>query len=161
MNKFNNQALAAFLLPNSGEITKENIVTLLNTLIQKEHFQRDFYEWCHYMLPGPCGAALQDHVEEHMKDEMDHTKYLQRHIIHFGGIPILERLPVPKVESTLKAMLEKNLEMEKEAVQNYTDTISLLEPLKEFTALRVDIETVLSDEMEHVQDLERWLKECR
>lgn len=140
--------------------TAQGVVELLNDLLVQEFQQRDLYENYQYYLFGAAGEALQDHIKEHLEDEMEHIETLQRHITSLGGTPTSHRLVVPEVEPlTLEGILQADLALEKEAVASYSAAVSAFEGEEAYTALKVDLEDIVSQEMEHVHDLERWLAE--
>ena len=137
-----------------------DVINTLQELIMGEFRQRDMYEAYDYLLFGSVGIAVQEHLREHMADEMAHATTLQRYITGMGDKPTLDRHPIPKVEPlSFQAILEEDLKLEREAVENYTKAISSLEGLEEFTSLRVELENILIAEQEHVHDIERWLKD--
>ena len=137
-----------------------DIINTLQELLKNEFKQHDLYQAYSYMLFGSVGIAVQEHLKEHMADELDHASILQRYITGMGAQPTLDRHPIPEVSPvSFKTILEKDLELEKNAVDNYTKAIQSLEGLTEFTSLRVDLENILTVEQEHAHDIDRWLKE--
>jgi bacterioferritin len=138
---------------------KEDVVACLNDLLLDEYLQRDLYESYAYLLFGPEAIAVQEHLQGHLDDEMDHIKILQRYIVTLGGLPTLDRKPITVIEPLeFYAILEKDLELEHTAVSKYSKAIADLEGSTEFTALKIDLENILAQEMEHVHDLVLWLK---
>jgi bacterioferritin (cytochrome b1) len=136
-----------------------DVAGMLTPLLLSEYQQRDLYEHYSYLLFGPEGIAVQDHLREHMNDEMSHIETLQRYMVSYGCQMPTQRLPVPTAANvSLSTILAKDLEHEKSAVANYATAVRALEEAgDEFIALRVDLENILSQEQEHVHDLERWL----
>jgi len=139
-------------------ISEYGIVDILNSLLMAEYRQRDFYEAYDYLLFGAASLSIQEHLREHVDAEMEHIKILQRYIVGFGGEPTLDRHTVPGVEASLENILRKDLELEREAVRSYSTFLKGIEGKEEYIALKVDVETILSAEMEHVHDLENLLK---
>jgi bacterioferritin (cytochrome b1) len=136
-----------------------DVVEMLQTLLKSEFRQRDLYEAYDWVLSGSVSISVKEHLLEHLEDEMTHASTLQRFLTGLGVNPTLERHPIPEVEPcTYTKILEKDLELEKEAVENYTKAIAKLEGLEEWTSLRVELENILIAEQEHVHDLERWIK---
>lgn len=136
-----------------------DVVEMLQDLLKREYEQRDLYESYDYLMLGPEAIAVQEHLQEHLAQEMEHIRTLHRYLTHVNVRPTLERLPVPEISPlSLEGILGKDLELEKAAVEKYSDAIRRLEELPEWTSLRVDLENILSDEQEHVHDIERWLK---
>lgn len=144
-----------------GDISHDDVVDALQDLLKQEYLQRDVYESFRYLLFSPAGIPVREHLEEHMGEEMGHIDTLQRYIVGYGSVPTLVRLPVRDLgEYNLKSIMQYNLELEKDAVRNYSLTIGALEKLgPEFVALKNELENIVVQESEHVHDLERWLKE--
>lgn len=139
-----------------------DIVGGLNELLKSEYLQRELYQAYDYLLAGPEAIAVQEHLREHLDQEMEHIQVLQRYITGLGEVPTLERLPIPDLSPvSLRVILEKDLEWELKAVADYTIFLQKLDQIPELRALAVDIENILSQEMEHSHDLHRWLKELR
>lgn len=136
------------------------ILDALNTLLQKEYLQRDLYETYDYLIFGPSSVGIREHLREHMEEETEHVRILQRYIVSMGGKPTLERLPVPEINPlSLGGILKKDLELERDAVTSYTTQIKALESDENYTSLRVDLENILVVEQEHTHDLERWIRD--
>jgi len=148
------QAIAEFGGPGVPEV-----VEVLQSLLQDEYLQRDVYEQYGYLIFGPEGIAVQEHLAEHMEEEMQHILTLQRYITGFGDTPTFDRLPIPVVPPTLRDIMELDQALERQAVARYSAVISLLEAAgAQFIPLRVDLENIVSQEQEHLFDLDRWLK---
>lgn len=138
------------------------VVRMLQDLLKKEYHQRDLYQAYDYLLLGHESISLQEHLQEHMAEEMEHIRTLHRYLTNLGELPTLQRDPIEDLSKTgnlnVKGILSIDLVHEKDAVDSYTKAIRFLErSAPEFTALRVDLENILSMEMEHVHDLERYL----
>lgn len=135
------------------------IVEMLNHLLLKEYLQRDVYEQYSYLIMGPEAISVREHLKEHMEEEMAHIETMQKYVVSYGGHPVMDRLPLPSARSTsLIDVMRLDLELEVEAVKLYTDAISTLERLpSDYIPLRVDLETIVSQEQEHMMDLQRWL----
>jgi bacterioferritin (cytochrome b1) len=138
--------------------SEHGVVDILNSLLKEEYLQRDLYETYDWLLFGPSSVAIQEHLQEHLKDEMEHIRLLQRYIVHLGGLPTLERHAVPAIDPlTFENILEKNLELEKSAVKLYSNFASALDENEDLLGLKVDLENIISEETEHVHDLQQWL----
>lgn len=135
------------------------IIELLNKLLLTEFLQRDVYETYSYYLFGLCSSGLQEHLEEHRKQEDEHIRVLQRYLMGLGAEPLLKRTSIPSIDPPITNILMKDLELEREALKYYSDAVVLLEQSKssEYIALRVDLENILVQEQEHVHDLMQWL----
>lgn len=143
-----------------GRIDKDDLIETIQDLLLEEYLQRDVYENYRYLLFGPDGIGVKEHLEEHMLEEMEHIDILQRYLVSLGGIPSTDRkkIPVPE-EYSLDGLMKLNLELENNAVEKYSLIINGLSEIPEHIAIRIDLENILVQEQEHVHDLERWLKE--
>lgn len=137
-----------------------DVINLLTKLLLQEYQQRDLYETYGYYLYGLSSPAIQTHLAEHLKQEMAHIEILQRYLMELEADPVVDRLEIPRVEPPIENILKKDLELEREAVKNYSVAIRALEDSQneQFIALRVDLENILVQEQEHVHDLIQWLR---
>lgn len=138
-----------------------DILDVLQELLKDEYLQRDLYENYRYLLFGADGIPIMEHLEDHLNEEMKHANTLQRYIVSLGGVPTTERHIIPHVEKgNLKELLHLNLKHEKAAVEKYSIAIKAIEEIGNVlhAALINDLEDITSDETNHAQDLERWLK---
>lgn len=143
-------------------VSREYVIDMLQSLLQSEFLQRDLYEAYDYLLLGPEAIAVQSHLREHLEQEMEHIRLIQRYLVHFQTRPSLERHTIPLLQDpSLRTVLAQDLEQERKAVADYSAFIRTLEPHEEYTALRVDLENILVQESEHMHDIERWLEDFR
>lgn len=150
------------LVQEQADELKGQVLLILNDLLMDEFLQRDLYQAYDFLLFGTDGIPVQEHLQEHLDEEMAHIRTLMRYITSLGGQPTTMRREIPFLErATLRGIMKLNLEYETTAVNKYAQVIKWLEDNggSEMTPLRVDIETILSQEQEHKHDLERWLKE--
>jgi len=149
---------------------QDRIIEMLQGLLRDEYLQRDVYEAYQYSLYGVAVPGIQEHLKDHMEEEMKHIIVLQRYLMEFGGEVPLDRHPVPKINPNMESILKKDLELEYQAVTHYAQTIGFLDGLEcvegeelcdklRFTALRIDLENILVEEQEHVHDLIQWLNQ--
>lgn len=149
---------------------QNRVIEMLQGLLLDEYLQRDVYEAYQYSLFGVASPSIQEHLKEHMDEEMGHILTLQRYLMELGGEVPLNRHPVPRLESNMDAILKRDLELENAAVMHYAQAIGFLDGLEcaegeefcdkaRFTALRVDLENILVEEQEHVHDLIQWLNQ--
>lgn len=145
-----------------GDINGNDIVNTLQDLYKDECRQQDVYENYRYLLFGPQGIGVMEHLEEHMKEEQSHRSLLQRYIVSLGHFPTVDRHLIPTLgEYNLKSLMQLNLKLELEAVEKYSIVVKGIEGLNNLihVALLNDLQEITSQETEHMQDLERWLKE--
>ena len=145
-----------------GLINQGDIVAVLQELLKHEYLQKDVYETYQYLLLGPEGIAVSEHLDEHYDEETAHVRILQRYLVALNAIPTLERFPISKPDTNdLEGLMRLNHALEMEAVERYSIVAKGLEGLNDskHVALINDLQTIASEETEHSQDLGRWLKE--
>jgi bacterioferritin (cytochrome b1) len=156
------KALASIIGDMSSDV---QVIMLLNKLLVTEYLQRDVYEQFSYLLFGPMGIQVREHLKAHMAEEMRHIETLQKYVISLGGEPTAERHPIPLPVMrpySLRSILQLNLELETKAVSDYSEVILYLESLPDAAKhlpLKIELEDIVREEKEHTMDLERWLME--
>lgn len=105
---------------------------------------------------GFAGVELREILEEEITDELGHAAYLMDVIVDLGGEPTTAPQQFDKPEG-LRAMLEFDLEMEKQDVQNYMDHAALAGELG-YPELQMRLEEMAADEAGHARDLRRLLR---
>lgn len=140
-------------------LDKKQVIKLLKDLLLLEYLQRDVYETYSYWLFGYSSSPIQEHLKEHMLEEMKHIETLQRYLMYLGSDPILDRFEIPQIPNpTFKNILLFDLDLEEDAVKRYTEAIQYLDKDPKYSSLRIDIENILVQEQEHVHDLDQWLR---
>lgn len=152
-------SLLATKLPPSNR-NQHKIIHMLRQLLLDEYLQRDIYETYSYYLFGLCSSDLQKHLQEHRAHEDKHIQVLNRYLMGLRAEPLLKRLPVPKINPPIGNLLMADLELELVAVEHYSNAVLMLDEMRDprFVSLRVDLENILSEEQEHVHDLQQWLR---
>ena len=133
-------------------VTSASVLPMLQEALKTEYQQWDMYYTYKDRLRGACRDSVADHFEEHAKDEADHIETLQRHIQAMGAEPTLDRLSIPKLEKVeLRPILLLQIKFEEQAVAHYKMLLDTLG--EENSALRIDIENIMTQEQEHAHDL--------
>ena len=88
-------------------------------------------------------------------DEQAHAQFLADKIANLGGEPTTKPRPVPHAEQP-REMLENALDAEKQAIADYEERILQAEALGE-VGLKVNLESQVSDETRHKEEIERIL----
>ena len=137
----------------------DQIISRLEDLLLAEYLQRDVYETYSYYLFGYVSSPIQKHLKDHMNEEMAHITTLQRYLADLGAAPLVDREPIPHINPSLEDILRFDLALEKEAVENYSEVIEMLEGAgRQYISLRIELENILVQEQEHVHDLNQWLR---
>lgn len=108
------------------------------------------------LASGAHRMELTGFFESEIADELEHAKYLSHKIVALGGMPTTQPAPVTLSQDN-QEMLQLSLEAEKATIERYTRRIDQAEAAGEM-ALKVELETLLSEETRHKEDLERILK---
>lgn len=137
-------------------MSKETLIRGLNEDLAAEWGTIIRYTYQAGKAFGLLGAELRELFEEEIQDELGHAAFLTDVIIDLGGEPTTTPRTFDKPES-LKAMLELDLEMEKQDVQHYVEHAQLADELGQIE-LKLRLEEMAADEAGHARELRRLLK---
>ena len=143
---------------------REDIIKLLNDSLATELVCILRYKRHHYTAKGLASPAIANEFLVHANEETAHADLIAERIVQLGGEPdfnpktLLERSHADYDESAdLKGMIKANLIAERVAIEAYTQTIRLIGD-KDSTTRRI-LESILSQEQEHAEELSDWLSE--
>ncbi len=143
---------------------RDDIVDLLNGSLATELVCVLRYKRHHFTAHGLSAPAIAAEFMKHAQEETAHADLIAERIVQLGGDPdfspetLLARSHADYDSSTeLKAMIRANLVAERVAVESYRQMISLIGD-KDPTTRRM-LETILSDEEEHADELKDMLEE--
>src|SRR5204862_1079304 len=131
-------------LPMKRAITKHKLIEHLDQDLGRELQAVLLYLWCRSMAFGIRGHELREILEPEIHGEIKHVEFLADKIISFGGTPTFT-VPPWKRPTSLRDMLQYALELEREAVNAYTERVDEASELGE-TALQVKLEELITDE---------------
>ena len=141
---------------------REDIIALLNGALATEIVCTLRYKRHHFTAKGIASPAIADEFMVHATEETQHGDMLAERIVQLGGEPdfspttLLERSHADYDDSLdLQAMIRANLIAERVAIEAYSQMIKLIGD-KDPTTRRI-LETILSQEQEHAEDLSDWL----
>lgn len=137
-------------------MSKDDFVKGLNDDLAAELGTVIRYTYQSSKAMGFAGAELRDILKGEIADELGHAAFLMDVIIDLGGDPTTTPKVFDKPEN-LKAMLELDLEMEKQDVENYRTHAAAAEELG-LVELTVKLEEMAADEAGHARELRRLLK---
>jgi bacterioferritin len=106
-------------------------------------------------LTGPYRRELRALFQAEIPDEQGHAQFLADKIANLGGEPATLPRPVPHADEP-REMLENALAAEKQAISDYEERICQAEALGE-VGLKVNLESQVSDETRHKEEIERIL----
>lgn len=110
------------------------------------------YMMDHMMGEGTTSPAAVAIFKSHAMSEMKHYERLAERIIHVGGVPATSVGPF-KNSGTMKEQIEKALNEERRAVEQYKEHIVLAKN-QDDQATRLLLEQILLDEEDHARELE-------
>ncbi len=114
------------------------------------------YTYQSALVLGPRSLNVREYLRKEAEEELKHVSFLADQIVNLGGNP---KLTSPKFSETkdLKQMLENDLDLERDAVREYRERAKQAELSAEW-GLKVRLEELMSEETEHVRELERILR---
>lgn len=136
--------------------TKEELLNGLNHDLAAELGTVIRYTYQSSKATGFAGFELREILETEIQDEMGHAAYLMDVIVDLGGEPTTEPQSFDKPDG-LKAMLQLDLEMEKQDVENYKAHAAMAEELG-LVEIQMRLEDMAADEAGHARELRRLLK---
>jgi len=141
---------------------REDIIALLNGALATEIVCTLRYKRHYYTARGVASPAIANEFLVHAQEEEAHAGQLAERIVQLGGSPdfnpagLLERSHADYDDSAdLQAMIRANLIAERVAIEAYGQMIHLIGD-KDSTTRRI-LESILSQEQEHADELSDWL----
>lgn len=107
-------------------------------------------------VQGPIGEHLRSIFRQEIPDELGHAAYLTDLIVDLGGEPTTTPADFHKAAEP-KAMLELDLELEREDTQRYAKHARLAEELGE-VEVKLKLEEIAADEARHARHIQRLLR---
>lgn len=137
-------------------MSKEELIKGLNEDLAAEWGTIMRYTYQAAKSFGLLGVELREMFEEEIEDELGHARYLTDVIVDLGGEPTTTPMAFEKPDG-LKAMLELDLEMERQDVENYQKHAELAAELG-LIELQLHLEDMAADEAGHARELRRIIK---
>jgi bacterioferritin len=139
----------------SGGVARQSLIEGLNHDLAGEYQAIVMYTHYSAKLTGPYRRELRALFQTEIPDEQAHAQFLADKIANLGGEPATKPRPVPHAEEP-REMLENALAAEKQAISDYEERIRQAEALGE-VGLKVNLESQVSDETRHKEEIERIL----
>jgi bacterioferritin len=139
----------------SQAVARQALIEGLNHDLAGEYQAIVMYTHYSAKLTGPYRRELRALFQTEIPDEQGHAQFLADKIANLGGEPTTKPRPVPQAEQ-LREMLENALDAEKQAIADYEERILQAEALGEI-GLKVNLESQVSDETRHKEEIERIL----
>ena len=135
---------------------KKALIEALNRDLADELGASILYLYQTSTATGWEGEELREFLSPEITGEMQHAIFLAEKIAALGGKPTTQPSQ-HKSPKEVKAMLKYDLQLEREAIQNYTERARQAEEAGE-AGLKVKLEELIVDETAHAEQLERILK---
>jgi bacterioferritin len=141
---------------------REDIIKLLNDALATEIVCTLRYKRHHFTAKGVASPKIAEEFLVHANEETAHADMIAERIVQLGGEP--DFAPTTLAErshadydgsSDLQAMIRANLIAERVAIEAYSQMIALIGD-KDTTTRRM-LESILSQEQEHAEELSDWL----
>ena len=142
---------------NDGQVTREQLVELLNEDLAREYQAIIAYVVYSQRLKGAQYMAIAQELETHAKEELDHALTVSKLIDYLGGEPTVMAKTV-RTSDKAEEMLRFDLDAENETVRNYRERVKQCESLGEY-AMAEHLRDILKQEQEHQIDLATALGE--
>jgi bacterioferritin len=133
------------------KLTREEMIRLLNEDLAREYQAIIAYVVYSQTLKGAPYTDIAMELETHAREELDHALKISRQIDYFGGMPEVRPQPV-KTSRDAKAMLQFDLDNERQTIKNYRGRIRQADAMGEF-ALSEVLRGIIVQEQEHLLDL--------
>jgi bacterioferritin len=108
------------------------------------------------VLLGVGSLSISPYLRREAAEELKHIELLCDQIVGLGGTPKLATQKFSEARD-LKAMLENDLDLERESILEYRERVKQAETAGEI-GLKVRLEELIAEETEHVRQLERILR---
>ena len=142
---------------SSGQVTREQLIELLNEDLAREYQAIIAYVVYSQTLKGAEYMAIAKELEKHAGEELNHAVTVSKLIDYLGGEPTVTAKAV-KTSEKADDMLRFDLDNENETVRNYRERVRQCEALGEY-AMAEHLREILKQEQEHQIDLATALGE--
>ena len=133
------------------EITREQLVTLLNEDLAREYQAIIAYTVYSQTIKGAAFTDIARELAAHAGEELAHALQIAKQIDYLNGQPTTVPKEV-KVSQDAEEMLRFDLENERQTIIQYRQRIRQAESLGEF-ALSEVLRKIIAQEQEHLTDL--------
>lgn len=137
-------------------VENQELIAVLNEAITLEYTATVQYNQHSMLLTGRDKVLFEDFFKDAAKESLNHAKMWGDRVVYLGGVPKGEVGPIFQ-SSNVMEMLEKDLEIEKRAVEIYTRAhrVCKHEPT------RYMLENHILDEDKDVEELQKLVGKVR
>ena len=134
----------------------EKVITVLNDMLADELSAVNQYMVHSEMCESWGYSRLNKSVEKRAITEMKHAEKLIERLLYLEGKPVVSNLSKITIGASVKEQFEFDLVSEKRAIAGYNDAIKVTYDAGDH-GTRVILESILSDEEEHLDWIETQL----
>jgi bacterioferritin len=142
---------------DKGQVTREQLIDLLNDDLAREYQAIIAYVVYSQAIKGAQYMAIAEELEKHAGEELKHALIVSKLVDYLGGQPTVTAKPV-KTSERAEEMLRFDLDNENDTVRNYRERVRQCEALGEY-AMAEHLREILKQEQEHQIDLATALGE--
>ena len=136
----------------------QKVIQVLNSLLGRELTVVSQYMVHAEMCDNWGYEKLHEMIQKRAKTEMKHAEMLIGRILFLEGAPVVSELETLHIGAEIPKMFENDHEMELDAVVRYNAGIKICGDANDF-ATREILESILSEEDDHVDSIEAVLDE--
>lgn len=146
----------------------KQLLAMLNGALSEEWLAYYQYWIGARVMQGPMRSEIEQELLTHANQELGHATLLVDRIIQLGGTPVLTpaewmehakcKYQIP-VDRYIEFVLEQNLVGERCAIERYQEIADFTNG-KDYATYEITAK-ILSEELEHEEDLENWLCDIR
>lgn len=131
----------------------DKVISVLNLLLADELTAVDQY-MVHAAMNANWGyKKLHDYIEKRAIEEMKHAERLIDRILFLEGAPVVSELNPMHIGSKIPEMFDNDHSAEATAIKSYNSAIKIAGEESDF-ATREILESILTDEDHHIDDIE-------
>ena len=137
---------------------KKKVLEALN--LDLEHEMAAMIRYLHhsFIVTGPLRGSLSQVFRAQATDSMAHAIKLGEKIVALGGHPSVKIQEIYEPgEQTIEEMLQEDVNSEKMHLNLYEEQLETI--MQDNTPLRLMFEQMISDEAQHLEQLEMYLRE--
>ncbi len=150
------------------DIEIKKVIEMLNAALSEEWLAFYQYWLGARLMEGPMRTAIEVELLKHAQEEFGHATLIADRIIQLEGIPVTSPQDwfklskckyFPPTDLYIETILKENLHGERCAISTYQEISKYTDGL-DFGTCRI-AQQILSDELEHEQDIEDWLQDIK
>ena len=139
-------------------MANEKLIESLNRALSLELTAVIQYMQHSFLVTGMEREVYRSYFRDQSDESHDHSKMLGDKVVSLGGVPTVEPSMI-RQSTDLAEMLRQDLEMEREALQAYMDAWNACGD--DELPTRFLLESRITDEQQHVEELEKLTSERR